>query len=92
MSDNAATDGGRWRNAGSDDASRGECWGRARLKVLALAIGCGVAPSCNTVVLPGRVIARKRVVECCSFWWWKRSVNVRRWGMSADLRCCCWLY
>ena len=26
MSDNAATDGGRWRSARSDDAGRGECW------------------------------------------------------------------
>ena len=26
VSDNAATDGGRWRSARSDDASRGECW------------------------------------------------------------------
>ena len=26
VSDNAATDGGRWRSARSVDASRGECW------------------------------------------------------------------
>ena len=29
MSDNAATDDGRWRSARSDDAGRGECWWRA---------------------------------------------------------------
>ena len=28
MSDNAATDGGRWRSARSDDAGIGECWRR----------------------------------------------------------------
>ena len=36
MSDNAATDGGRW-SARSDDAGRGECWrvgGRVQLLVV----------------------------------------------------------
>ena len=28
VSDNAATDGGRWRSARSDDAGRGKCWRR----------------------------------------------------------------
>ena len=39
MSDNAATDGGRWRSARSDDAGRGECWRRARGRVQLLAVG-----------------------------------------------------
>ena len=37
VSDNAATDGGRWRSARSDDASRGEGWrvgGRVQLLVV----------------------------------------------------------
>ena len=37
MSDNAATDGGRWRSARSDNAGRGECWrvgGRVQLLVV----------------------------------------------------------
>ena len=37
--DNAATDGGRWRSARSDDAGRGECWGRVSGRVQFLVVG-----------------------------------------------------
>ena len=33
VSDNAATDGGQWRSARSDDAGRGECWRRVSGRV-----------------------------------------------------------
>ena len=39
MSDNAATDGGRWRSAHSDDAGRGECWRRVSGRVQLLVVG-----------------------------------------------------
>ena len=39
MSDNVATDGGRWRSARSDDAGSGECWGRVCGRVQFLVVG-----------------------------------------------------
>ena len=39
MSDNAATDGGRWRSVRSDDAGRGECWRRVSGRVQLLVVG-----------------------------------------------------
>ena len=39
VSDNAATDGGRWRSARSDDAGRGECWRRVSGRVQLLVVG-----------------------------------------------------
>ena len=47
------------------------------------ASGRGVAPSCNTVLTPGRGVARRR-----GEWWSVAAsggVNARRWGMRADL-------
>ena len=54
------------------------------------ASGRGVAPSCNTVLTPGRGVARRRGE------WWSVAASgggreaysdatARRWGMSADL-------
>ena len=34
----------------------------------------GVAPSCNSPAALMWSSAKERRVECCSFWWWKRSV------------------
>ena len=56
------------------------------------ASGRGVAPSCNIVVLPGGGVARTRG-ECWSVaasgggrnGYSAGDVNVRRWGMGADL-------
>ena len=39
VSDNAATDGGRWRSARSDDAGRGKCWRRVGGRVQLLVLG-----------------------------------------------------
>ena len=47
------------------------------------ASGRGVAPTCNTVLTPGRGVARRR-----GEWWSVAAsggVNTRRWGMRADL-------
>ena len=39
VSNNAATDGGRWRSARSDNTGRGECWGRVSGRVQFLVVG-----------------------------------------------------
>ena len=39
VSDNAATDGGRWRSARLDDAGRGECCSRVSGRVQFLVVG-----------------------------------------------------
>ena len=74
-------------SAGADSSG-----GRTAELLKVAASGCGVVPSCNTVLPPGRGVARRR-----GEWWSVAAfgsgreaysageVNVRRWGMSADL-------
>ena len=71
MSDNAATGGGRWRSARSNDAGRGECWRSVSGRVELLVVGetrrayCVVKRSCCivdsvvvVVVVEERIFAR----------------------------------
>ena len=64
------SDGGAEMGAGADTSR-----GRTAELLRGAASGRGVAPSCNTVLPPGRVIAKeRRVLVCCSFCCRKRSV------------------
>ena len=57
MSDNAATDGGRWRSARSDDAGRGECWRRVSGQVQLLVVGeTRMQSSYNDVMAEERLV------------------------------------